>query len=227
MAHWSQDARPRVRYPAVRGPGWLGLHVSPSMATTRAHHAARRHGGSVAAGGAGAASRPHAAHRGDHLVELGRSGRAGAQHGIPAGTAAIGLDRRPQHPDRPSLGRGRCRQLPEIRGGAGRARARCHPRLGHRDGGTLVAGDAHRADRIRAGRRSGRGGLRRKPGAARWQRDRIHAVRIRLEREMARAAQGDRPARDASGGPSRPRPLLRDRPVRRDPVGCTVGWGWS
>jgi putative ABC transport system substrate-binding protein len=64
------------------------------MATTRAHHAARRHGRGVAAGGAGAAGRPHAAHRRDHLVELGRSGRAGAQRGIPAGAAAIGLEGR-------------------------------------------------------------------------------------------------------------------------------------
>ena len=43
-------------------------------------------------------------------------------------------------------------------------------------------------------------------------------VRIRHEREMAGAAQGDRAERDASGGPSGSRHTLRDRPVRRDPV---------
>ena len=58
----------------------------------------------------------------------------------------------------------------------------------------LLAGDPHRADRVRPGRRSGRRRLRRKPGAAGRQRHRLHPVRIRLEREMAGAAQGDRAA---------------------------------
>ena len=50
--------------------------------------------------------------------------------------------------------------------------------------------------------RSGRRRLRRQPGATGRQRHRLHAVRIRHEREMAGAAQGDRAARDASGCPS-------------------------
>ena len=36
----------------------------------------------------------------------GRSGRTGPRRGVPAGTAAIGLDRRPQPADRDPLGRG-------------------------------------------------------------------------------------------------------------------------
>ena len=42
-------------------------------------------------------------------------------------------------------------------------------------------------------------------------------VRIRHQREMAGAAQADRAARDAGGGPSGSRHTRRDRPVRRDP----------
>ena len=41
----------------------------------------------------------------------GRSGMAGPHRGIPAGAAAIGLDRRPQRADRAPLGRGRCRRV--------------------------------------------------------------------------------------------------------------------
>ena len=40
----------------------------------------------------------------------GRSGRTGPPRGIPAGAAAIGLDRRPQRADRHTLGCGRCRR---------------------------------------------------------------------------------------------------------------------
>ena len=42
----------------------------------------------------------------------------------------------------------------------------------------------------------------REPGAAGRQRYRFYLVRIRHEREMAGAAQGDRAGRDTSGGPS-------------------------
>ena len=68
--------------------------------------------------------------------------------------------------------------------------------------GAVAAGDPHRADRVRGRRRSGRRRLRREPGAAGRQRHRLYAVRIRHEREMAGAAQGDRARRDAGGGPS-------------------------
>ena len=51
-------------------------------------------------------------------------------------------------------------------------------------------------------------------------------VRIRHQREMAGAAQRDRAARDASGGPSGSRHSRRDRPVRRNPVrGAVVRGG--
>ena len=51
--------------------------------------------------------------------------------------------------------------------------------------------------------------------------------RIRLEREMAGAAQGDRAGRDASGGPSGSRHSRRDRPVRCDPGRGAVARGGS
>ena len=51
------------------------------------------------------------------------------------------------------------------------------------------------------------------------------AVRIRHERKMAGAAQGDRAGRDASGGPSGSRHTRRDRPVRRHPVRGAVARG--
>src|SRR5262249_51646225 len=50
------------------------------------------------------------------------------------------------------------------------------------------------------------------------QRDRLYAVRLRFEREMAGAAQRDRTQRDASGNPSRFYDTHRHRPVRRHPI---------
>ena len=79
------------------------------MKTARVHHAARRRGGCVAARGARAAGRADAAHRRAHALRRGRSGSPGPHRGVPAGAAAIGLDRRPQRADRHPLGRGRCR----------------------------------------------------------------------------------------------------------------------
>ena len=50
-------------------------------------------------------------------------------------------------------------------------------------------------------------------------------VRIQHGREMAGAAQADRARRDASGGPSRSHPRLRDQPVCRHPGGGAVAQG--
>ena len=104
----------------------------------------------------------------------GRSGSAGPHRGVPAGAAAIGLDRRPQRADRHPLGRGRCRPHSQIRGGIGRARAGRHPGRWRRGRGAVATGDPHRADRVRACPRSGRRRLRRKPGAAGRQRHRLY-----------------------------------------------------
>ena len=49
----------------------------------------------------------------------------------------------------------------QIRGGIGRARAGRHPGRWQRSGGAVATGDPHRADRVRACRRSGRRRLRR------------------------------------------------------------------
>src|SRR6516165_10595372 len=80
----------------------------------------------MAARGAGAADRSDSSHRRVHEPGRGRSGRAGAQHGVRTGSAAIGLDQRPQRAHRYSLGNGRC-QHSQIRSGTGRARPRRHP----------------------------------------------------------------------------------------------------
>ncbi len=61
-------------------------------------------------------------------------------------------------------------------------------------------------------------GYRRQPSAAGRQRHRICLHRIRYEREMAGAAQGDHAERDASGGPSGSWDSCRHRPPRRNPI---------
>jgi hypothetical protein len=83
---------------------------------------------------------------------------------------------------------------------------------------TVAAGHPHRTNRVHPCPRSGGCRLCRQPSSARWQRHRFQPVRIRLEREMARAAQRDRTERHARGGASRARPHGRGRPVCRHPV---------
>ena len=166
----------------------------------------------LAARGAGAAERAHAAHRRAH--ELGRR-RSEGQARIAAflqGHAAIGLDDRPQRADRHSLGRGRCRPHSQIRGRIGRARAGRHLGLA----GVAAVAPLQEATRtvpiVFAAVSDPVGGrLRRELGAAGRQRHRIYRLRIRHERQMAGAAQRDRAARDASGGPSRSRHSRRNR----------------
>ena len=57
----------------------------------------------------------------------GRSGSAGPHRGVPAGAAAIGLDRRPQCADRYRWAAGNPERHSQIRGRIGRARAGRHP----------------------------------------------------------------------------------------------------
>ena len=88
--------------------------------------------------------------------------------------------------------------------------------------GAVVAGDPHRADRVRGCHRPGWRRFRRELGAAGRQRHRFPHVRIRPEREMAGTAQAGRAGRDASGGPARCGHRLRDRAVCRRPGGGAV-----
>ena len=145
--------------------------------------------------------------------------------GVPAGAAAIGLDRRPQRADRYSLGRRQRRRHSQTRSGIGRARAGCHP--GHWRPAVAPLLQATRtvpivfvivADPVGAGFVDS---LARPGGNATG----FMTVRIRHEREMAGAAQADRAGRDASGGPSGSRHRLRDRPVRRHPGRGAVARG--
>ena len=84
------------------------------------------------------------------MVGRGRSGSAGPHRGVPAGAAAIGLDRRPKCADRISLGR---RAMPtasaNMRPNWSRSR-RTSSWPSARDRGAVAAGDPHRADRVRA-----------------------------------------------------------------------------
>ena len=141
-------------------------------------------------------------------------------------TAATGLDRRPQCADRVSLG---CRRTPTTFASMRRnwsrsrrtsswlpARARHAPLLQ----ATRTIPIVFVTSPIRSAPASS------KPGAAGRQRHRLHAVRIRHEREMAGTAQGDRARRDARGGASGSRPYRpglasspRSRPWRR-----RLGW---
>ena len=134
------------------------------------------------------------------------------------GLQELGWTDRPQRADRHSLGRGDAAAQSQLRGGIGRACAGRHPGLWQYGHGAVATDDPHRADRVHAGWRSGRRRLRRKPGSAGRQRHRLHAVRIRHQREMAGAAQRDRAGPDARGRPSGPHLNRWDRPVRRDPI---------
>ena len=131
------------------------------MRAPRVHHAARRRGGGVAARGARAAGRARAAHRGADKRAVRRAGIAGPHRGVPARTAGSGLVGRAQRADRHSLGRRAMRAPSQIRGGTGRARPGRHPGRRRRDQVAAATGDPHRADRVRAGPRSGRHRLRR------------------------------------------------------------------
>jgi putative tryptophan/tyrosine transport system substrate-binding protein len=167
----------------------------------RVHHAPRRRDG-LAARGARAAEREDAAHWFSHEPGRRRPGVTGLDVGVSQRVAGVGLDRRPQRADRLSLERIRPHAKAQIRGRIGHAcarRDRGHRRLEHRPTAT---GDAHGADRVRVGSRSGRRRLCREPGTAGWQRHRIYLDRLRYQRKMAGTAQADGAWRDARGGAS-------------------------
>ena len=85
--------------------------------------------------------------------------------------------------------------------------------------GAIVAGDPHRADRVRQ-----TSPIRSAPALSTAWRGRAATPPALLSSntassgEMAGAAQGNCAKRDPSGGPSRPCNTVRNRPVRRDPV---------
>ena len=91
--------------------------------------------------------------------------------------------------------------------------------------GAIAAGDPDRADRVRECSRPGGRRQHRQPGAAGWQRHWLYAVRIQYEREMAGAAQRDRPTRDASRSPSSFCNSGWTRAVRGNPGHGAVAWG--
>ena len=92
--------------------------------TARFHHSNCQLGSNVASRRTRAAKRAHAAYRRAHAVGRRRSGSASSNHGVRAGSAAIGLDRWPQRADRHSLGRRQCRRHSQIRSRIGCVAAR-------------------------------------------------------------------------------------------------------
>ena len=171
------------------------------------HHAARRRGGGVAARGARAAGRADAAHRRAHEHRRGRSGRPGPIAAFLQGLQQLGwTDGRNVRIDI-RWGASNADRIRELRGRIGRACARRHPR----PGGTAVGAHCYRRPRTvpivftQSPDPVGAGfveSLARPGGNATG----FTSVRIRHQREMAGAAQGDRAARDASGSPSRSAP---------------------
>ena len=149
-----------------------------------------------------ATARADAAHRRDPARSRKRCRISDLGRGVPASAGTIGLDHRPQCAHRHPLGHGQSRRNSQTGGGIGRARAGRYPGFWHLDRGAGAAGDTHSADRVPDRRRSSRRRLRRKLGAARWQRYRFPSIRIQSRREMAGAAQADRARRDESGDPS-------------------------
>ena len=102
-----------------------------------------------------------------------RSGMTDPPRGVPAGAAAIGLDRRPQRADRHRWAAG---NADDIRRYAAELVALAPDVIlaqAPRGCRAVAAGDPHRADRVRDRRRSGRRRLCRQPGAAGRQRHRF------------------------------------------------------
>jgi len=81
-------------------------------------------------------------------------------------------------------------------------------------------------DRFRVGHRPGRRWLHRQPGAAGWQRDRVHGFRIRHERKMAGAAEATGTHPDAGSGASGSHHRIRNRAVRGRSSRGHPRWAW-
>ena len=189
------------------------------MRAARVHHAPRRRGGGVAARGARAAGRAHAAHR--RACEPAAADDAELQArigGVPQGLAQLGWTD------------GRNVRI-DTRWGAGDAdhiRKYAAELVALAPDVILASGTATVGPLLQATRTVpivfvivadpvGAGfveSLARPGGNATG----FLSVRIQPEREMAGAAQADRAGRDASGGPSGPHLTAGTRPVRRHPV---------
>ena len=154
-------------------------------------------------------------------------GFSGLGRGVPAGAAAIGLDRRPQCADRHSLGHGQCLRHSKTRGGIGRAQ----PDV------ILASGTATTAPLLKATRTLpivfpividpvGAGfveSLARPGGNATG----FLMFEYGLSGKWLELLKQIAPGRDAGGGPAGSGRRLRDRAVRRSPAGrgAVVGGG--
>ena len=157
-------------------------------------------GDCVAARGARAAARPDATSRHASVGHGGRCGVPDLGRRVPTGAGPIRLDHRPQCADRDALGG---IQSDDIRRHA-QDLAALAPDVILAHGGSTVrpvaAVDRQHTDRISYRDRSSRQRVRREFGAARPQRDRVHAQRIQSEREISGATQRNCAGDHASGG---------------------------
>ena len=151
---------------------------------------------------------------------------SGPRRGVPAGAAAIGLDRRPQRADRHPLGaRAMPTDIADTRRNWSRSRRTSSWPLA-----TPTVAALQQATRtvpivfVKVADPVGAGfvdSLARPGGNVTG----FTSFEYSLSGEMAGAAQGDRAARHASGGPSGSRQPRRDRPVRRHPGRGAVARG--
>ena len=142
--------------------------------TARVHQASWRNGGLAARG---KRARPTGTtHR--HTHSPGRDGKQSPYRSVVAGAAATGLDRGPQRPHRHARGRRECRRSTQICDGAGRVdagRPRCFWQRPYGPSASVYPHCAHRVHN-----HHGSTGLWfcQQPRAAKWQRHRLHVVRI-------------------------------------------------
>ena len=203
------------------------------MKRTTIHHASRRRHGRLRAGRicmvVGRACAADAARPADWRADGargGRSGIAGPSRGVCAGSSAGGLDRRPEHPDRLSLGRGQRRHHAQARRGAGRrspdvilahSSAAVAPLL--QESRTIPIVFTLVADPVGAGYVSNLA----RPGR---QCHGLHQLRIFDRREMARTAR-KRSRRTSSASRCCGNPLLlpaRDSSARSRPLRIRSAW---
>ena len=138
---------------------------------------------------------------------------------VPAKDGGARLERRPQSPDRPEMGRGRPGRRPQRRSRARRSSARADRRSRQRRRRAGASGHPHHPDRLHDRSRSGRRRLRREPFEARRQRHRVCEFRLQHRRQVGRDAQGDLAGPEARRRRARSRHHGRHGPVDRHPGG--------
>jgi hypothetical protein len=143
---------------------------------------------------------------------------------VPAKNGGARLERGPQSPDRPAMGRGRSGRRPQRRSGARRSSARADRRSRQRCRRTGAPGDPHHPDRLHDRSRSHRRRFRREPFEAWRQRHRVCELRLQHRRQVGGDAQGDLARPQARRRRARSRHHRRHRAVERHPGRRSLAW---